>query len=69
MWGLALDSIRATFQHALPAQLVDATPLGINLFSKGGVHDANQTMEAFRRPTVGYAEPLESWTVDGQSCG
>jgi hypothetical protein len=31
--------------EVLPAQPVDATPPGINLFSKGGVHD--ETMEAF----------------------
>jgi hypothetical protein len=29
----------ATFREAVPAQPVDATPSGINLFSKGGVYD------------------------------
>jgi hypothetical protein len=30
---------RATFRDSVPAQPVDATPSGINLFSKGGVYD------------------------------
>jgi hypothetical protein len=29
----------ATFREDVPAQPVDATPSGINLFSKGGVYE------------------------------
>jgi hypothetical protein len=36
-------------EKRVPAQPVDATPLGINLSSKGGVHVARETMEAFCR--------------------
>jgi hypothetical protein len=34
----------------------------INLFYKGGVHDA-EAMEAFRGPAGRFVEPLESGTV------
>ena len=46
----------------MPTQPVDATPLGINLFLKGGVHDA-ETMEAVFGPAGRYVEPLEGGTV------
>src|SRR5437879_6632523 len=36
---------------------------GINLSSKGGVHVARETMEAFCRPAGRSVEPLESWAV------
>ena len=49
-------------REVVPAQPVDATPSDINLFSKGGVHDA-ETMEAFGRPAGRYVEPLESGRV------
>ena len=48
--------------ETVPAQPVDATPLGINPFLKGGVRDA-ETMEAVVGPTGRYVEPLEGWTV------
>jgi len=56
----------------LPAQPVDATPPGINLSSKGGVHETRETMEAVCRPAGRYVEPLESWaaiTCDWSSAG
>src|SRR5690348_11781385 len=52
----------STFRKPVPAQPVDATPPGINLFLKGGVRDA-ETMEAVFGPTGRYVEPLEGWTV------
>jgi hypothetical protein len=39
-------AVRAKSCETVPVQLVDATPPDINLFSKGGVHDAGETMEA-----------------------
>jgi len=47
----------------MPAQPVDATPPGINLSSKGGVHDVRETMEAVFGSAGRYVEPLESWAV------
>ena len=43
----------------MPVQPVDATPPDINLFPKGGVHDA-ETMEAVFGPAGRYVEPLEA---------
>jgi hypothetical protein len=40
---------RASFRKPVPAQPVDATPPGINLSPKGGVHETRETMEAFCR--------------------
>jgi hypothetical protein len=37
----------------MPAQPVDATPSGINLFSKGGVYVRKETCSDFRRRVVG----------------
>ena len=42
----------------MPVQLVDATPPDINIFLKGGVHDA-ETMEAVFGPAGRYGESLE----------
>jgi hypothetical protein len=50
-------------REVVPAQPVDATPSDINLFSKGGVHDASETMETVFGPAGRYVEPLEGWTV------
>jgi hypothetical protein len=54
-----LDKSRET----VPAQPVDATPSDINLFSKGGVHDATDTGKAFREPAERHVEALEGGTV------
>ena len=60
------------FREDLPVQPVDATPPDINIFLKGGVHDA-KTMEAVFGPAGRYGESLESrrvvkcdWTSTGQ---
>jgi hypothetical protein len=54
---------RENFRYRLPAQPVDATPSDINLFSKGGVHDATDTGKAFREPAERHVEALEGGTV------
>jgi hypothetical protein len=46
----------------VPVQPVDATPSDINLFSKGGVYEA-ETMEAIFDPASRDVEPLEGWAV------
>jgi hypothetical protein len=48
--------------ETVPAQPVDATPPGINLFLKGGVRNA-EAMEAVFGPAGRSVEPLESGTV------
>jgi hypothetical protein len=45
--------VQAKSREVLPVQPVDATPPDINLFSKGGVHDA-ETMEAVFGPAGRY---------------
>src|SRR5882762_1244627 len=52
-----------SYRESLPAQPVDATPSAINLFSKGGVHDASETGKAFREPADRHVELLEGGTV------
>ena len=47
----------------MPAQLVDATPSAINLFSEGGVYGAKKTGEAFRDAED---RPVDRWKA-GQS--
>ena len=47
----------------MPAQPVDATPPGINLFSKGGVYGARETGEAFRDAEDRDVTGLEGGTV------
>jgi hypothetical protein len=42
----------ATFRKAVPAQPVDATPAGINLSPKGGVHETRETMEVSEPQSV-----------------
>jgi hypothetical protein len=54
---------RTSSCKVLLAQPVDATPSGVNLFSKGGVHESRETMEAVFGPAVGYVEPSESGRV------
>jgi hypothetical protein len=49
-------------REIVPAQPVYATPPDINLFPKGGVHDA-KTMEAVFGPASRYVESLEGWAV------
>jgi hypothetical protein len=75
--GHSREHPRAKSCEVVPAQPVDATPPGINFSSKGGVHDARETMEAFCGPAGRYVEPLESgavltcdWSSAGQGpCG
>ena len=55
-------TIRLQRREGVPAQPVEATSPGINLFLKGGVRDA-ETMEAFCHPAGRYVGPLEGWTV------
>jgi len=47
----------------VPAQTVDATPSDINLFFKGGVYDATETVKAFLGPAERHVEALEGGTV------
>jgi hypothetical protein len=61
--GISEHGQKATFREDVPAQPVDATPSAINLFSKGGVHDARETGEAFHKPTDRHVEPLEGGAV------
>src|ERR1700691_5380415 len=49
--------------ETVPAPPVDATPYAINLFTKGGVHDATETGKAFRDRAERHVEPLEGWAV------
>jgi hypothetical protein len=56
----SVGETRPNSRQTVPAQPVDATPPGINLFLKGGVGDA-KTMEAIFGPTGRYVEPLEGW--------
>jgi hypothetical protein len=58
------DRIRNSYGELLNIarglQQVDVTPPDINLFStKGGVHGASETREAFFGPGSRYVEPLE----------
>jgi hypothetical protein len=57
------NEARKSRLKALRAQPVDATPSDINLFSKGGVHDASETGEAFRDAEDRHVGPLEGGTV------
>jgi hypothetical protein len=54
---------KVSFRKAVPAQPVDATPPGVNLSPRGGVHETRETMEAFWRPAGRYVEPLEGGRV------
>jgi hypothetical protein len=45
------------------AQPVDATPSGINLFSKGGIYNAREPGEAFCDAEGRHVEPLEGGAV------
>jgi hypothetical protein len=47
------------------AQLVDATPFAIDLFSKGRVYDSTRTDQAFRRAEDLQVEPLEGGAKTG----
>ena len=47
----------------MPAQPVDAIPVAINPFLKGGFYDATETGEAFRDAQERHVEPLESGPV------
>ena len=61
--GRVTDNCGAKSREVLPAQPVDATPSAINLFTKGGVHDASETGKAYRDAEERHVGPLEGRTV------